>query len=256
MGNVHLGTIGWSYSFWKGPFYLPKTASKDFLSYYASRFDTVEVDSTFYRIPTEKAVNQWSSQVTDGFLFSLKFPRLITHIRMLRNCERETSFFLARAHLLGNKLGALLLQFPPNFGIDRLPDLAAFLQKLPRSGRYVVEVRDKAFLNEDFYSLLQANNVALAWVDSPNMPTAKEVTSDFLYIRLEGDRKKVNGTLGKIETDSADRLRLWADKIKLMMGEIEVFGYFGKYYSGLPPHDIELLSGYLGLEKQSGLVVR
>ena len=91
------------------------------------------------------------------------------------------------------------MQFPPNFSVDRLSDLATYLQRLPQRNRYVVEVRNKAWLTMDLYALLRANKVALAWVDSPNMPLAAEVTSDFLYMRLEGDRKKVNGLLGKIE---------------------------------------------------------
>ena len=246
MQNLHLGTIGWSYSFWKGNFYPPKTPSKDFLAYYATRFDTVEVDSTFYRIPTQQAVANWKSQTPQNFRFSLKFPSVITHVKMLRDCERETAFFFERTKFLGEKLGPLLLQFPPNFGVDRLPDLAAYLEKLPKTNRYVVEVRNKGWLNKDYYSLLRANNAASAWVDSPNMPLNAEVTSDFLYVRLEGDRKKVNGTLGKIEADTQDSLRVWADRLKPhLSGKMEVFGYFGKYFSGYPPSDVDFLSKLL-----------
>ena len=143
MQNLHLGTLGWSYSFWKGKFYPDKTASKDFLAYYASRYDTVEVDSTFYRIPTQQAVTNWKNQTPADFKFSLKFPGVITHVKMLKNCERETNLFLERTSILGEKLGPLLLQFPPNFGVEHLPDLADFLQRLPRQNRYVVEVRNK-----------------------------------------------------------------------------------------------------------------
>jgi uncharacterized protein YecE (DUF72 family) len=246
MQNLHLGTIGWSYSFWKGIFYPNKTPSKDFLAYYSTRFDTVEVDSTFYRTPTQQVITNWKSQTPPNFKFSLKFPSVITHIKMLRDCERETGFFLERAKILSEKLGPILLQFPPNFGVDRLPELAAYLQNLPKMNRYVVEVRSKAWLNADFYALLRANNVALAWVDSPNMPLTAEVTSDFLYVRLEGDRKKVNGTLGKIEADTHENLRVWADRLKpYLNGEKEVYGYFGKYYSGYPPSDVDTLSNLL-----------
>jgi uncharacterized protein YecE (DUF72 family) len=246
MRNLHLGTIGWSYNFWKGSFYPNKTASKDLLAYYATRFDTVEVDSTFYRIPNVQAITNWKNQTPQGFKFSLKFPGKITHVKMLKDCQTETSLFLDRAKLLGEKLGPLLLQFPPNFGVDHLPDLADFLKNLPKPNRYVVEVRDEAWLNTDFYSLLQACNAALAWVDRPNMPQTSEVTSDFLYVRWEGDRKLVKGTVGKIEADTQERLRDWADKIKpFLSGQTEVFGYFGKYYSGYPPSDVNLLSKLL-----------
>jgi uncharacterized protein YecE (DUF72 family) len=246
VNNPHLGTIGWSYNFWKGTFYPAKTVSKNFLSYYSTKFDTVEVDSTFYRITTEQAIINWKNQTPENFTFSLKFPSIITHIKMLKDCERETNIFLERTKLLGEKLGPLLLQFPPSFGIEHFSDLTAFLHKLPRLNNYVVEVRDKGFLNSEFYSLLRANNVALAWVDSPIMPQLGEVTSDFLYIRWEGDRSKVKGTLGKIEADKTEELKLWAEKIKPFLSkQMRVFGYFGKYYSGYPPADIKSLLNLL-----------
>ena len=246
MRNLRLGTIGWSYNFWKGSFYPIKTASKDFLAYYATRFDTVEVDSTFYRIPTRQAITNWKNQTPQSFTFSLKFPGVITHVKMLKDCQTETGLFLERTRLLGEKLGPLLLQFPPSFGVEHFPDLAGFLQKLPKLNRYVVEIRDKAWLNTDFYSLLRANNAALAWVDSPNMPQTNEVTSDFLYVRWEGNRKKVKGTLGEIEADTRDSLRDWAGKIKPFLSrQMHLYGYFGKYYSGYPPSDINFLSNLL-----------
>jgi len=167
---------------------------------------------------------------------------------MLKDCQYETGVFLDRAEILGEKLGCLLLQFPPNFSVDHLPDLTDFLRKLPKQNHYVVEVRNKMWLKQEFYSLLKANNIALAWADSPLMAQIDEETADFLYIRWEGDRKKVNGTLGKKEADKQGDLNLWADKIKLFLDKgTEVFGYFGKYYSGYPPSDITYLQS-----KQNG----
>jgi uncharacterized protein YecE (DUF72 family) len=246
MNNLHVGTIGWSYNFWKGNFYPDKTASKDFLAYYSTKYNTVEVDSTFYRIPNQQTITNWKKQTPEGFLFSLKFPSVITHIKMLKDCERETNVFLERTKLLKEKLGPLLLQFPPSFGTEHLSSLADFLHNLPKTQRYAIEVRDEGFLNDDFYSLLRANNVALAWVDNPSVPHISEVTSDFLYVRWEGDRKKVKGTLGKIEVDIQENLQVWADNFKPFLSkQMNFFGYFGKYYSGYPPSDINLLLGLL-----------
>jgi uncharacterized protein YecE (DUF72 family) len=250
MQNLHLGTIGWSYDFWKGVFYPKKTVSKDYLPYYAKQFNTVEVDSTFYRIPAKTTITHWKQQGTPNFLFSLKFPQLITHVRMLKDCQYETDVFLEIVSLLDEKLGGLLLQFPPNFGVDHLPDLAAYLEKLPKVNRYVVEVRNKSWLNQDFYALLKANNVALAWADSPLMAQIGEVTADFLYIRWEGDRKRVNGTLGKIEVDRARDLKAEAEKLTPFLGKMDVFGYFGKYYSGYPPSDIAIIRDYLEVNEE------
>jgi uncharacterized protein YecE (DUF72 family) len=245
MGNLYLGTIGWSYNFWKDVFYPKKTTSKDYLTYYSQQFNSVEVDSTFYRIPLQQTVANWKVQTPPNFVFSLKFPQLITHIHMLRDCQYETDTFLNTVSLLGEKLGALLLQFPPNFAADHLSDLETYLGALPQTHRYVVEVRNKGWLNQDVYSLLKANNVALAWADSPLMAEIREVTADFLYIRWEGDRKKVNGTIGKVEVDRLENLKSEAKKLKPFLGKMTVFGYFAKYFSGFPPTDIAKMQDYL-----------
>ncbi len=251
MQNLYLGTIGFSYNFWKGEFYPDKTTPKNYLAYYSSQFNTVEIDSSFYRIPTVVTVENWRKQVPEGFLFSLKFPQIITHIKKLKDCQYETKVFLERVDVLGEKLGALLLQFPPNFNIEHLIDLENFLQKLPTNHRYVIEVRNKSWLNREFYSILRSNNTALAWTDNPLMAQNSELTTDFLYIRWEGDRKKVNGTLGKIEIDRTEDLKLVTEIIKPFTDRQNmVFGYFGKYYSGYPPSDIMNLQKYLNRKKQ------
>lgn len=129
MSNVHVGTMGWSYDFWKGNFYPKNLSSSEFLAYYSKQFDTVEVDSTFYRIPRKQTVLEWKDQTSEGFLFSLKFPRIITHVKMLKNCEEETKVFLERVEFLDEKLGPLLLQFPRSFGNEQVPALCEFLKK-------------------------------------------------------------------------------------------------------------------------------
>ena len=197
--------MGWSYFFWKGIFYPESLAPKDFLSYYAKQFTTVEVDSTFYRIPRTQSVIEWRNQTPEGFLFSLKFPQIITHVKMLKDCEEEVAVFLERVGLLKEKLGALLLQFPYAFGTEHVSLLSDFLQNLPKGYRYVVEVRNRKLLNKVVYSLLRDYNVVLAWVDSPFMPQINEVTSNFIYVRWEGDRRHVKGVLGRIADKSLGR---------------------------------------------------
>jgi uncharacterized protein YecE (DUF72 family) len=239
MNCIHVGSMGWSYDFWKGNFYPKNLASNGFLAYYGKQFNTVEVDSTFYRIPSKKTVLDWREQTPNDFVFSLKFPQIITHVKMLRNCEEETQVFLEHAEFLEEKLGPLLLQFPPTFRDDSMPLLREFLERLPKRQRYVVEVRNKTLLADSLYEILGDNSVALAWVESPFMPLVSELTSDFIYVRWEGDRKKINGTFGKTEVDKTGEIALWADKLKpFMERKIEVFGYFSKYYSGFPPSDI------------------
>ena len=238
MRRVHIGTMGWSYNFWKENFYPENLSSKEFLTYYARQFNTVEVDNTFYRIPSKQSVTTWKEQAPSGFLFSLKFPKIITHVKMLKDCQEEAKVFLERVGLLHEKLGPLLLQFPYAFGNEHVPLLREFLNILPKEHRYVVEVRNRKLLNDSLFSTLRDRNVVLAWVDSPFMPLINEVTSDFIYIRWEGDRRKVNGTIGKTEVDKTASIKLWAERIRhFLENQIEVFGYFSKYYSGHPPSD-------------------
>jgi uncharacterized protein YecE (DUF72 family) len=238
MSKFHVGTMGWSYDFWKGGFYPENLSSDQLLTYYSKQFSTVEVDNTFYRIPREKTVTEWKDQTPRGFVFSLKFPQVITHVKMLKDCQQETQIFLERIQLFEEKLGVLLLQFPPMFQSEHLALLEEYLRTLPKAFRFAVEVRNKKLLNEELYSMLKANHVALVWVEAGSQPPVSEVTADFLYVRWEGDRKKVNGKLGKVEVSRAADLKSWAVKLRPLSEKMEVFGYFSKYYSGFPPSDV------------------
>ncbi len=230
--------MGWSYDFWRGTFYPTKLMQKDLLNYYAKQLNTVEVDGTFYRIPSAKTVMDWKKSTGSDFIFSLKFPRVITHVKMLRDCNEEVGYFLNRVGLLEKKLGPLLLQFPPAFGWDNLSILQKFLEELPTKNRYVVEVRNKTLLNADFFSILRRNKTGLAWVESPLMPANDTLNSDFLYVRWEGDRKKVKGTLGKREVDRRSELDWWAKRLEpFLKNNFKIFGYFSKYFSGDAPAD-------------------
>jgi len=237
---LHLGTMGWSYDFWIGNFY--PEGSQNLLSEYAKNFDTVEIDNTFYRIPSGDIVRKWKEEVPDGFIFSAKFPRKITHIKMLRDCEEELSVFIEHLSLLGDKLGPMLIQLPPGFKPEMSGILKDFLAGLPERCRFAVEVRNKKWLDEKFYDLLRDNKVALVLLDHPWMPRMSTITADFTYIRWVGDRKKVKGTLGKVERDRSEDIRDWAVKIRgFLEDSVEVFGYFSKSYSGYPPGDVRML---------------
>jgi len=236
--KIHIGTMGWSYQFWTD-LYPKATLAENFLAEYAKHFATVEVDNTFYRIPSKDTVEKWREHTPADFLFSAKFPKRITHDKMLRECGEVVSIFLERMSLLRDKLGPLLLQFPYSFELEHLGLLRDFLPTLPRSQRFVVEVRNKQLLCDELYSLLKENGVGFAIVQQPFMPTTEVVTSDFAYIRLEGDRRKVNGTLGKVELERTDDIKRWTERIKTLLDQsTEVFVYFSKFYSGYPPGDV------------------
>jgi len=240
MKKMHIGTMGWSYDFWIGNFY--PAGSQNLLTEYAKNFDTVEINNTFYRIPSRDTVRKWKEEVPEDFIFSAKFPRKITHIKMLQDCREELEVFIEHMSLLGNKLGPMLMQFPSGFVPEKSEILKDFLAGLPERCRFAVEVRNKKWLGDKFYDLLRDNGVALVLIDHPWMPRMNTITADFTYIRWEGDRNKIKGTLGKVEKDRSRDIEEWGMKIKSFFEDsVEVFGYFSKSYSGYPPGDVRML---------------
>ncbi len=149
----------------------------------------------------------------------------------------------------------MLIQFPPSFGEEHFSDLTTYLNGLPRQLRFVVEIRNQTLMNERLFQLLKDNHIALAWVDSPIMPKNPELTSDFVYLRLEGDRSKINGLLGKVEVDRSADVKAWAEKLApIKTSGIAVFGYFGKFFSGFPPLDVRHFMENIGISYQRTLM--
>src|SRR5579862_6170785 len=141
--TVRIGTQGWNYDAWVGPFYPPDTRVSDFLAVYARAFDTVEVDSTFYAVPPERTIQSWAERTPGHFTFALKLPQEITHEHRLRDCADLTAQFFDRVRTLGSKLGPVLVQLGPEFGPSELPALASFLPTLPRDAQVAVEFRQR-----------------------------------------------------------------------------------------------------------------
>jgi uncharacterized protein YecE (DUF72 family) len=238
--------MGWSYGFWRGNFYANNLAASEFLRAYSMHFNSVEVDSTFYRTPSNNTTVKWKDQTPSDFLFSLKLPRVITHEKSLINCEREFERFVTVASALREKLGPLLIQLPPTFKPEHTNVLSDFLSNLPKTQRFAIEMRNRNLLAETLFSLLKEHQVALVIADTHSMPRTEAITADFTYIRWEGDRTNVKGTQGKMEVDRTNDIRGWAKKIQTILNmPVEVFGYFSKYYSGHPPTDIEQLLKFL-----------
>lgn len=244
MEKIHIGTMGWSYDFWIGNLY--PAGTQDLLAEYAKNFDTVEINNTFYRIPSRDIVKKWKEEVPDNFIFSAKFPRKITHIKMLLDCKEELDVFIEHMSFMSEKLGPLLLQLPPGFTPEKSGILKDFLASLSDKSRFAVEFRNKKWLDEKFYNLLRDNNVALVLIDHPWMPEMNTITADFTYIRWEGDRNKIKGTSGKVERDRSGDIEKWGIRIRGFLEESrEIFGYFSKSYSGYPPGDVKMLMDVL-----------
>lgn len=178
-----VGTSGFSYPAWKGSFYPEKMKSADMLAFYAGRFGTVEMNNTFYRMPTPKVVAAWGEQAPDGFRFVLKAPQRITHFQRLSGVEENVLFFLNAAIVLADKLGPLLFQLPPNMKKD-LPRLEAFLAQIPSSCRVALEFRHASWFDEEVYGALRARNASLCVADTDEGDTPLITTAPWGYLRL------------------------------------------------------------------------
>jgi uncharacterized protein YecE (DUF72 family) len=181
--RLRIGTSGYSYRAWKPGFYPAVVPASGFLRYYASRFDAVEINATFYRMPTETTFAKWPAQVPEGFTFALKAPQLITHRRRLNDAGEPTRRFYDVARSLGARRGPVLFQLPPQLTLDR-PRLEAFLDELPSDHRAAFEFRHPSWLVDSVYEALRARGAALCVADTDEGATPFEATAGFGYLRL------------------------------------------------------------------------
>jgi len=200
--RVWIGTSGYSYDEWKGNFYPDKFPAKEMLGFYAQRLETVEINNTFFRMPTESLVRGWIDQVPEGFRFAIKAPQGITHMRRLNDCADSVTRLVEVITLLGPRLGPLLYQLPPNFKKD-LPRLERFLAGVPRPGLVTFEFRHASWFDDDVFDTLRKHKVALCVSDTGEEPVAPLVpTADWGYLRL------------RREEFGDEVLREWAGRIR------------------------------------------
>jgi len=254
---LYLGTSSWSFDDWRGTIYPSEAKSTDYLTHYAKRFMAVEIDMTFYRIPTASTVERWHQNTPDGFRFAAKIPQIITHEKMLRDCLAELRQFTDVMALLGDKLGPLLFQFPyfsarqfrnPQAFLERLE---ATLDQLPEGHQFAVELRNRGWVTPRLLDLLRAHRVALALTDHPWMPPVQQlirqhdvVTADFVYIRWLGDRKAIEAITSKWDRLVVDRRQdtaAWVALIReLLARQLPVYGFYNNHYAGHSPSSIGL----------------
>lgn len=252
-GSIRLGTQGWNYDAWVGPFYPENTKVVDFLQVYSRAFDTVEVDSTFYAVPPSRTIRSWAQRTPPGFLFALKMPQEITHERRFRDVQDQAKEFFDRARELEDKLGPILIQLGPDFHPNNLPALARFLPTLPDDMAFAIEFRDKDWIHDGVIALLSEHNVALTLTDARWIPRkqmlalAERPTADFVYIRWMGaDREIVD--YSRIQIDRSRELELWAGVIShLAPRGRTVYGYVNNHFAGHSPASARELQRLLNL---------
>ena len=185
MTKYYIGTSGWHYDHWRGLFYPGKLPKQRWLEFYSEHFTTVELNNSFYRLPTEQAFVNWRDSSAQGFVFAIKVSRFITHIKRLKDAEEPLRNFLFRADLLRDKLGPLLYQLPPNMKRDD-ETLEAFLAILPDRFYHVFEFRHESWLDDGVFEILRRHNVGLCVFDKPGSSCPVVATADFAYIRFHG----------------------------------------------------------------------
>jgi len=232
---IAIGTSGWSYRHWRGRLYPRGLPASDWLPFYAERFDTVEINATFYRLPTEVAVHRWREAVPRGFTFSVKGSRLITHARRLEHADRAVDTFFGRMSHLGDRLGCVLWQLPPGF-VPELDVLDRFLASVPDRVRHAVEFRRIGDPAPELLSVLAEHGASYVCTSSLSASTGRASTTDFVYVRFHG----LSGGFGHSYT--AAELRPWARFLRTARDEgRSALVYFNNDAEGHAPEDADKL---------------
>jgi uncharacterized protein YecE (DUF72 family) len=239
---VRIGTSGWHYADWWGPFFPSGIKKKDALVYYASQFDAVELNAPFYRTPTPKAVEGWRETTPDDFRFTWKASRYITHWKRLLADDNSLALLEERVALLTDKAGPVLFQLHPRMTVD-LDRLAAFIARLNGRRRYSFEFRHESWYDARVFDLLADNGMALCISDHASAPAPREVTAGWVYVRNHGPSGRYHGSY------SDDALAGWARSIDGWRGEgREVWCFFDNDVKSAAPHDAKRLRTLLGAD--------
>ena len=245
MAYLHIGTSGWVYRSWKGPFYPDTLASRRYLSFYAQEFATTEINSSFYHLPLPTTFTNWAKQVPEHFIFSVKASRFLTHIKRLLDPEEPWQRFIDNAVNLGHHLGPILLQFPPSFKINapRLDDffkVATSVTSGKSAPRLVCEFRHESWFSDEIYRLLNRYNVAWCIADGAKYPRKDLVTTDFAYIRYHGRSKMFASNYSNAVLLKETRV------IKRYLADgLDVFVYFNNDAKGYAIRNARLLKRLL-----------
>ena len=237
--RARVGCSGWQYKHWRGNLYQPDLPQSRWFEHYATVFDTVEINNSFYRLPEAGTFASWAARAPRRFLFAVKASRFLTHMKKLKDPEEPVERFFSRATALGQCLGPVLYQLPPGWKLD-LGRLEHFLQVLPRGVRHAVEFREPSWYAESVYALLERQRVALCLHDMPGSATGRLRVGPFVYVRFHGASGRYDGSYRE------DRLEPWAEWLNGELGKgLDVYAYFNNDVGGHAPRDALTLRGML-----------
>jgi uncharacterized protein YecE (DUF72 family) len=247
-GIVRVGTSGWHYDHWRRRFYPAEMPKARWLAFYAKRFDTVEINNSFYRLPTDRAVAQWARNVPADFFFALKASRYTTHVKRLKDAPASFAKFFAAVAPLARHLGPIVFQTPPRFAPDPAR-LAAFIAELPEGHCYAFEFRDPRWFNPDVRHVLEKNRCAFCIFDIGGLQSPLWRTTDFVYLRLHGPGEKYRGSY----SDGA--LRRWARRITDWCRDGDVWCFFDNDEIGYAARDATRLKQKLSRRRIDSSVI-
>jgi uncharacterized protein YecE (DUF72 family) len=238
-GAVRVGCSGWEYKHWRGDFYPSEIPKAAWFDTYARRFDTVEINNSFYRLPEAATFARWAERAPAGFIYAVKASRFLTHMKKLKDPEEPVHRLFTRMKPLKRRLGPVLYQLPPNFPVDR-PRLEHFLQVLPAGIRHVVEFRHPSWYTDDVAMLLDRYGAARCLHDMKGSATGRERVGPFVYVRFHGASGTYSGGYPE------DRLRRWAEWLHAQRcSGIDVYAYFNNDIGGHAPRDAVTLRTFL-----------
>jgi uncharacterized protein YecE (DUF72 family) len=247
--RIDIGAQGFSPRDWVGTFYPSGVADSQFLPFYARVLNTVELNTTFYAVPSASTVRAWAMRVPATFVFSAKMTRTITHDKELLDIEADTQAFVGRIRTLGDKLGAVVIQFPRSFTRRFEDRLRAFLPLLPRDMRFAVEFRSQSWDDPAVFDLLREYGVAWCITHWQDLPPVIETTTDFAYFRLVGFHDEFS-QLDRVQRDRSQELASWARTIADLTARVSrIYVYINNHYEGHSPATINRLKALLGLPR-------
>ena len=228
--NIRIGCSGWQYTHWRGDFYPAELPQPQWLTYYAQRFDTVEINNTFYRLPEAATFASWGRRAPRGFVFAVKASRYLTHMKKLKDPADPIRLFFTRARRLEHALGPVLYQLPPRWPVN-LERLETFLKALPRTRQHTIEFREPSWYNGDVYRLLERHKVTLCLHDMAGSASEKLAIGPFVYVRFHGTQKYSGSYTDKT-------LDAWANWLAARVAEGRpIYAYFNNDTGGHAPRD-------------------
>ncbi|MCV0430504.1 DUF72 domain-containing protein [Nitrosopumilus sp.] len=248
--NIKIGCTGWSYQGWSGTFYPKNLKSSQWLKYYSQLFEITEINSTFYKIPAQEIVRRWNADTPRHFRFTAKFPLIITHEKRLENVNSEVFSFLTSLTPIHDKVSALVLQLPPSLSFEEAkPRLGELFDMLPNDFVYPIEGRHESWFSEDAVSYLKQNKHCLVWNEVVGVKNPMPITSDYLYIRLIGNRSIPDSDFGRILNDRSELISSWAKRLKEIQNVPLAMIMANNHFEGFGPATANSLRMQFGMKE-------